>query len=260
MICIHHNDADGRCSAAIVKRFFNTRLFIEMDYKDILKLECIEPKESVFIVDFSFKPDVMKQILARTTDIVWIDHHKTAAAYGYMLQGKFDITKSGCELTWEYCTKTPAPLVVSLIGAYDTWRHDVAGDIEFYEGLRLLDHGPLEPIWDELFAGNVDAIIRDGETCIKYRDQMCASILKQFGHLVTLDGHTMLACNFRMGSLGFGQHDYDACVSYIYDGTKWTVSIYSSKIDVGAIALAHGGGGHTGAAGFTCLQLPWRSQ
>jgi hypothetical protein len=43
---------------------------------------------------------------------------------------------------------------------------------------------------------------------------------------------------------------------------KWKVSLYSTKptIDCGAIAKAFGGGGHHGAAGFTCDRLPWEEK
>ena len=40
---------------------------------------------------------------------------------------------------------------------------------------------------------------------------------------------------------------------------QWTVSLYSTKdnVDCGAVAEAFGGGGHKGAAGFQCNQLPF---
>ena len=86
MICIHHNDLDGRCSAAIVKKWFdgllnNTRRleFIEMDYKDSVDYSHWNSKfEDVIIVDFSLKPDEMQALRSRSGDVVWIDHHATA--------------------------------------------------------------------------------------------------------------------------------------------------------------------------------------
>ena len=40
---------------------------------------------------------------------------------------------------------------------------------------------------------------------------------------------------------------------------KWTVSLYSTRddVDCGEIAKAFGGGGHKGAAGFQCVDLPF---
>jgi uncharacterized protein len=40
---------------------------------------------------------------------------------------------------------------------------------------------------------------------------------------------------------------------------QWTVSLYSDKpeVDCGAIAKSFSGGGHKGAAGFQCKDLPF---
>ena len=50
---------------------------------------------------------------------------------------------------------------------------------------------------------------------------------------------------------------YPVCIAYIHDGEKFTVSLYSESVDVSVIAKAHGGGGHKGAAGFICAELPF---
>jgi nanoRNase/pAp phosphatase (c-di-AMP/oligoRNAs hydrolase) len=43
------------------------------------------------------------------------------------------------------------------------------------------------------------------------------------------------------------------------DGRLFTVSMYSEKktVDCADICKQHGGGGHKGAAGFTCPALPF---
>ena len=47
-------------------------------------------------------------------------------------------------------------------------------------------------------------------------------------------------------------------VWYINSEGKYAVSLRSSgEIDVSGIAKAFNGGGHAGAAGFICLELPW---
>lgn len=55
---------------------------------------------------------------------------------------------------------------------------------------------------------------------------------------------------------------YDAMCVYgqLKDG-RWRISLYSTKpeVDCGAICKAFGGGGHVGAAGFVCDELPWRN-
>lgn len=128
----HHNDLDGRCAAAIALRWTEGAIsyrdveLIEVDYKDEIKVNLISHDEEIVIVDFSFKPEVMKGVCERTQNIVWLDHHKTAFEYKYdlpkTLQGIRDINYSGCELAWMWFRiNETAPVAVTLIGDYDKW-------------------------------------------------------------------------------------------------------------------------------------------
>jgi len=125
-----HNDLDGRCAGAIAYRALKDRVkestieLIELDYKDRIEVEKIGLGEPVVIVDFSFKPEVMKRVLQKTTAITWIDHHKTAFEYNYYreLKGLRDKAFSGCELAWKYFVPdTQIPRAVELIGDRDKW-------------------------------------------------------------------------------------------------------------------------------------------
>lgn len=61
--------------------------------------------------------------------------------------------------------------------------------------------------------------------------------------------------------LGSGRIEpYDLMITFCRRKDKlWNVSLYSTKpeIDCGAICKAFGGGGHKGAAGFQCKELPF---
>lgn len=53
---------------------------------------------------------------------------------------------------------------------------------------------------------------------------------------------------------------YDLMITFVRRKDKlWNVSLYSTKpeIDCGEIAKSFGGGGHKGAAGFQCEELPF---
>jgi hypothetical protein len=278
MKCYHHNDLDGRCAAAIVlkakKDFFpeipEETEMIAMDYKDAVDVSRIKPNELVIIVDFSFKPEIMAEILNITREVIWIDHHATAKDYPYQdLPGTRDFTDkglSGCELTWvHFYPDLDPPPAVKLIGDYDSWRlRSQPHCFNFYEGMKLKDTRPGSDLWAVLLEGGVSRVSQicaEGGTAILYRDNYCAGVRKAFGYPVCFEGHIMYATNFYMfGSRGFGKvfNLYDACIAYIHDGEKFTVSLYSEKIDVSAIASKHGGGGHKGAAGFVCRDLPFK--
>ncbi|MDD5644015.1 MAG: DHH family phosphoesterase, partial [bacterium] len=127
MKCFHHNDLDGWCAGAIVFHASDKKCeMIEIDYKDRFPLEVVALGEKVVIVDFSIKPPVMKELLKRTRDILWLDHHKTAMEYekkyGVVIPGIRSNDYSGCELAWMVlCEGKPMPRAVELIGDMDKW-------------------------------------------------------------------------------------------------------------------------------------------
>ncbi len=279
MICIHHNDIDGRCAAAIVnKRFRSARdiTFIEMDYKDSLDFNKIAPEEFVIIVDFSFKPEVMDKLISHVSgNIVWIDHHSTAKDYPYQyLPGRRSFEEkgqSGCELTWEFYFPMDMPYAVQIIGDYDKWALKISDSKIFHEGIKLLDTEPNLLIWDSLLSswslGECQPIIDNGRIASLYRDKYCENLCKSFGYEIELDGVKGFACNqYMFGSGGFGKkfQDYQFVAAYVHDGEKFTISLYSEKIDVGKLVVKVGKqfnaisyGGHRGASGMIIKKLPW---
>lgn len=273
-----HNDLDGRCAGAIAYRALRARnkgakiKLIELDYKDEIKVKEIQLCEKIVIVDFSFKPEVMEKALLLTKNIVWIDHHKTAFEYKYSqeLKGLRDNKFSGCELTWKYFYgMRDMPRAVELIGDRDKWAWKF-GEVtaNFNMGMKLYDHQPKDKIWNRLFGlgayfrlAEVSDIIKEGKVCIKFRDQFCKDYTKSYGFETKFEGHKCFALGIYMfGSEAFGNrmNAYDICLSYEYLGDKWIVGLYSDKVDVSKIAVKYGGGGHTGAAGFECKELPFR--
>ena len=277
MKCFHHNDLDGRCAGAIVRRARPNSTpsdFIEIDYKTTPDLSVVDGGEEVFIVDFSFKPTVMGELLAKTREVIWIDHHSTAADYPYAdfgLAGLRDFTVkglSGCELTWKFLfPEEELPDAVQLIGDYDSWRMKLAPDcLEFYEGMKLESNTPCDIIWFGLFLDTSEhEVIRvsgNGFACIGYRNAYCQEMRKSFGYETEIEGLLAYALNvYRFGSQAYGDliNKYPVVIAYIHDGCNYTVSLYSVRDDVhcGEICKKFGGGGHKGAAGFVCKELPF---
>jgi nanoRNase/pAp phosphatase (c-di-AMP/oligoRNAs hydrolase) len=50
---------------------------------------------------------------------------------------------------------------------------------------------------------------------------------------------------------------YDILMPFVFNGEQFIISLYSKTVDVSEIAKKYGGGGHKGAAGFTCYRLPF---
>jgi len=272
-----HNDADGRCAGAIAWRspLVNRSPayeVIEIDYKILeageYDLNNIRPNEVLIIVDFSFKPPDMSKILWKTPHIIWIDHHLTSLAYKYEveLDGIRDKAYSGCELAWRYFfPDKKMPRAVEYIGDRDKWKFDYGQtSSQFVEGLKLHPHDPKDPIWDILLGfdadNEVDRIIDDGALCIKYRDNFCKDYAKSFGFETMFEGKKAYAIGLlAFGSECFGEKmkEYELCLSFAFDGSQYTVGVYSETVDVEEIAKKYKGGGHLHASGFITKTLPF---
>ena len=279
MIIFYHNDLDGRASAAAVayslSEYATDVVYVEVDYTHNIDsaIESIEAYESIWILDFSFKPEVMAKVLEKTSDVVWIDHHKTAAAYDYgrELKGIRNFGEketSGCELTWQYLYPgTDIPWCIQRIADRDCWRDPEAPDVKrFTMGMMAEDTSPDSMLWPillcEAFEDEKDIILKAGDTLLGYFEQANQRMMEQDVYPLQFDGYNCLAVNRKgCGSQSFGDKlkDVDMAICYAYDGKhgKWKVTLYSVTTDVSVVAKAHGGGGHTGAAGFECATLPF---
>jgi len=275
MKVFYHNDLDGRCAGAIVYKYLmnceddGTGFeYIEMDYNFPVPIEKIRPNEKIIIIDFSFKPEIMEQVLKITSDIIWIDHHKTNMYdYSVILEGKRDVNFSGCELTWKYFfSNKEIPKAVLLIGDRDTWKWKYGKNTaNFTIGMAMLSHDPKDSIWEKLLNPIDDLVLAQiedmGEKGTLFRDQFCKDYTKSYGFETEFEGHKAFACNlYDFGSLAFGDRidKYSLLLSFVFDGSKWQIGLYSKTIDVGEIAKRHGGGGHTGASGFLADELPFK--
>lgn len=279
MKCFYHRDMDGQCAAAIVYHSqvwmyqdgvtAMTPEMIDIDYKDVVDLSKISPNEEIWIVDFSFKPEVMEKVLQLTKNITWIDHHKTAMEYKYSqeLKGIRDNSFSGCELTWKYIhPDIPLPLVVKMLGRYDVWDFsEYKNDLnKLQAGIRLWDTSPISDNWERWLRGSYDATdeLLRGTIALQYRDSQYASLIKAWSFFAEFEGYKAVCCN--AGSVSSQlfdsvKEDYDLMIPFCFDGKQWTVSLYTKKdIDCSEIAKKYGGGGHKQAAGFQCKELPFK--
>ena len=174
--------------------------------------------------------------------------------------------------------KLNEPLAVQLAGEYDVWdKRDPKAEL-FQHGLRSRELN--ENMWDLLLVpqdshpdGVVDcgtitvrALLEAGEAIAYAATEHNAKVIANNGFTVQWEGLTFLACN--NGS--YNSHLFTAGIKPEHDALlgftmranrKWTVSLYGvpgkPDIDLAAIAVKHGGGGHKQACGFACDVLPF---
>ena len=273
MKCFYHNDLDGRCAGAIVhkkaRESGESCEFFPIDYKDEFPFESIQKDEVVYIVDFSLqKPGEFEQLLEITDNVIWIDHHKTAIEKHGDLQvaGIREDGIAGCVLTWHWLfPDEKMPKAVELIGDYDVWTFKYGEDTKkFQVGMKLEDTHPQSRLWDTLLEwdARVPLIIEQGTAALRYREGHYKDLIEAISFFTEFEGYRAVACNAALAnSMLFDSVNagYDLMMPFYFDGSQWTVSIYTKRDDVDCSELAkkYGGGGHKQAAGFQCKELPF---
>ena len=294
VICYHHNDLDGRSSAALV------RYFVKKDYNHIMDpidfIECdhaspidtkIAKDKIVFIVDYSFGDNelsYLEEICKNVRDVIWIDHHKTAIEmsekYSWMkeLHGIRDTSMSACPLVFRYFTGkknlTEMPKWVQYVSDYDTWTKALESSTDFKLGMDLRDQSPCALIWDNLIGGEgfenkilmLGQVIHDGSKISIYNskryDRMVSSMYEKDVYFDNgnIKYHAIILNSMDHTSEVFKDkvNDFDICVVWHKKSSNYLFSIYSVKenVDCAKICQEFGGGGHKGAAGFTCKFFP----
>lgn len=286
MICFYHNDADGRCAGAIVRKYVQENFpdtkqrYVEIDYayQDIA-LSQVEEGETVYVVDFHFTAEITTEMQKIASRIVVFDHHKTSAEvtaeYPESVECHCDpgSNYSGCELVWNHLFPVDSmPMAVRLIGDRDAWKWQYGKETaRFNAGLKLYPHQPMDKIWYELLddEGNFDVITNimvKGEICLRYRDAMCKEFRDFWGFEAEIEGYKCYVMNLILSGITtemFAEklEEYDVCVGMVYKNGTWKISLRSNgKVDVSELAKKFpGGGGHKTCAGAEGLiELPFK--
>lgn len=276
MKCIFHgDDLDGKCSAAIIAIIFPECEFIGMNYTSKFPWDKIEPGESVIMVDFCLQPVEQMLKLEKLADLTWIDHHeqaiKAVAEAGFNAPGYRRVGMAACELTWAYFHISPAPRAVTLLGRYDVFDFREPAVEPFQYGMRILDNEPCSAIWGSLLPEKtgrvpdnerlIERITKEGEVAVRYRDAEAADYMRLYSFETKFEGQRALCVNRgHSGKQLFGKAEgFDLLIGFVRDPSgTWTVSLYSSTVDVAEIADKYGGGGHKNAAGFQAEELPFK--
>jgi oligoribonuclease NrnB/cAMP/cGMP phosphodiesterase (DHH superfamily) len=266
-LCLHHNDADGRASAAIVRRALGPDTMLhEMNYGEPVPWSKVAKAGRTVVVDFSLPEEQMLRI-ARESDLIWIDHHISAieelADVSRDWPGLRDPRDAACILTWRYFfPDQPVPRGIVLIGDRDAWHWTEPETGAFDEGLYQQDTDPEnDRLWKPLLDDDpqiLEELIARGAVLREARLHNIRRQVENYGYPVTFEGYSTLAINVRgNGDLGAYIREIGYQIAYCYidnmqNGKLVTfVGLYSADVDVSVIARKFGGGGHKGASGFS---------
>lgn len=213
----------------------------------------------LYILDFSYNELELLDLHKKyNCTIVVLDHHKTAKESLEPLMGKyhwlkvrFDMGKSGAEMSWEYFHDSEVPLLLKHIGDRDLWKFEIEGSKEIHKSLISY---PMDfELWDKF---DVTQLKREGVVLQRMYDQLVTNICKH-SYDKTIDGHKIPVVNTTIAWSEVGHKllenhpdaPFVASFTVFEDQIMW--SLRSRKdFDVSEIAKKFGGGGHKQAAGF----------
>ena len=222
---IHHNDHDGKCSAAITMNellpiFIKDQIVcIEYNYgysvnwDEVLNPEKFLPngKEICYIVDIALNDEiygVIQKLIENGVNVVHIDHHQATLDY----MSKPEIIKGMAPVTQFYNTKYSATMLcwvyscmneeerkepnnkiypgIFYIDDYDVWRHSTPDTLAFHYGLSTVtDTNPkLDKFWGDIIYGNERQLapyLDRGRAIADYKKSEYDRILKR-GHVITI--------------------------------------------------------------------------
>lgn len=272
MKCFYHSaDLDGHCAGAIVKMKYPECKMIGINYGEEFPWDDISPKEEIWMVDFCLQPfsEMMKLRLSCCRLLVWIDHHETAIEEKgeSFFYGNQQIGLGACEITWKYVFNLPVPRAVRLLSMYDVWDHSDPDTLPFQYGFRLnFDTRPEnQELWSGFFYDDAQLVgetIEEGKIILQYEKRQNEKFCRAYSFEGDFHGLRAIIANkgFSNSMLFDSVYDpqkHDLMISFCrLPLQKWTVSLYSTTVDVGEIAKKYGGGGHKGSAGFQCDVLP----
>lgn len=273
VLCFFHaNCTDGAASAAVIKRKYPQAKCYPMNHGDPLRAKVKGKK--LFIVDFSFKENILRRFKEEATSVHWYDHHITALPTRDKLGwGVLDLKESGASLTWKQeFPNTPMPRIIEYVRDKDLyeWKLPHSREISMYlRGIEDITN-PLAPCWKKLFElkdkKTWQAMIDQGAAALEFQRKTLKKGLKN-AFPIKFHGYKSLAVNWSMDASDMGEYiykdlGYEVAIMFFFTGNQFNFSLRSDKIDVSKIALEYGGGGHPGASGFRqnnidCL-LKWK--
>lgn len=261
LVIYHGNCADGFSGAwCFWRKYGNDAEYVAGVYQQ-------EPPDvtgrCVYLVDFSYKRDVVLRMLGSAEHIVLIDHHKTALEDLAGIQSeKFstftDLERSGATLAWDFLFPgEPKPLLLGHIEDRDLWRfrlphtREIQANIFSYE--YTFDN------WDKLMSANQAELMQmtaAGAAIERKHHKDIAELVSVCKRRLVIAGHDVPVASLPYtlssdaGHLMAQGEPFAACYWDTSDGRTFSLRSSDDGLDVSEVAKLYGGGGHKRAAGF----------
>lgn len=244
----------------------------------------------VLIGDFSYKRDVLAAMGDVATEIVILDHHKTAEEdlrewSGWTVDAlsafdgpslacaksctettrpmvaAFDMNKSGARLVWEFCHPgVEVPHLIRYIEDRDLWRfaYPETRAVSLWLRSYAYDFEGWIILADNL-ERDLQATVANAKSIERFYDQKLMEIVRE-ARTEKINGIEVPVVNCSWAFSSDAAHEllkanpeapFAACYYDRGDGARsYSLRSEDHRADVSAIARRYGGGGHRNAAGF----------
>jgi uncharacterized protein len=268
-ILYHSNCFDGFSSAwAAWKKYGDGATYFPVNYGE--PVPRMEDGAEVYICDFSYPLDVLRELEERMSYVYVLDHHKTAMEdLSGFSNAIFDMNRSGCTITWSYFhPDKEVPLFLKYMQDRDIWTFYMPFTREIF---ALAESTPMTfEDWDQLVAGiendkeeGLNSIKEDSSllvasrSLLSYKNIIIEKTIETGTRWMNIDGHEVPVVNT---SKSYGTeccqrlldlYPSASFAAYYYDESdkRYWGFRSRSEFDVSVIAKKYGGGGHKNASG-----------
>jgi oligoribonuclease NrnB/cAMP/cGMP phosphodiesterase (DHH superfamily) len=219
---------------------------------------------TVFVVDFSYPPEEMVELVDRAASVVWIDHHVSAIAaiadgpgIDMFTDTRLDTERSGAVLTWDYFHGrdwAAPPSMVSYVQDRDLWLFERPDSREVAAWMKAQPR-TLED-WERMLWTPLDEAAGAGREILKFERVVIENVVGT-AWWAELAGWEMPVASavYDIGSDTAARlievTGSPVAAYVVVDGAGFRYGLRSDgSVDVSVLAGGFGGGGHRSAAGF----------
>lgn len=218
----------------------------------------------VIMIDFSYRPDVLRTIADQAKSLLVLDHHVTAetALKDFKAPNTeihFDMNRSGAGMAWDhYYPGRERPWIIDYVEDRDLWRHALPNGPAVNAYISTLRYE--FEAWYKASRMDLEEVARLGEVVedkIRIYVIECAKNARRCdfeGYNVPVVNAPQVDISELVGFLAAGE---DLAVGWWQRGDGMFCYSLRSRggADVSEIAKKYGGGGHKAAAGFQLQKL-----
>lgn len=231
---------------------------------------------NVYLVDFSYKRQVVEAMLEKACSVSLIDHHKTAIedlrpvferyefetlAYGAERRAVWycDLNRSGATLAWDFLFPgEDRPLLLGHVEDRDLWRFKLPGTREIQA--FVFSHEYTFEMWDKLMSADHVELLKmtaAGAAIERKHHKDIAELVAVCKRRMLIGGYDVPVASLPYTLTSDAGHlmaeegeSFAACYWDTAEGRVFSLRSRDGGLDVSAVAAAYGGGGHKHAAGF----------